>query len=160
MIAVGVFHERITLRSVIGTCCVLFGTFMYSMVRNREMDRGKKDSPKLAPCRNVEDIESLPLLKRVCSVCCNERAGGTNSRIGVDACYRQTRHRRQEMKKELKIYDEEGKQKLHCKMSNRWRKQVRVLLKGYVPSKKGRYRTRRLGREGLSLLENWSDSVR
>ena len=66
MIAVSVFHERITLRSVIGTCCVLFGTFMYSMVRNREMDKGKKDSPKLAPSRNPErDVESLPLLKRV-----------------------------------------------------------------------------------------------
>lgn len=66
MIAVSVFHERITLRSVIGTCCVLFGTFMYSMVRNREMDKGKKDSPKLAPSQNPErDVESLPLLKRV-----------------------------------------------------------------------------------------------
>ena len=69
MIAVCMFHEQITLRYVIGTCCVLFGTFMYSMIRNREMDRERKGSPKLAPMNSQEDVESVPLLKRVWLVC-------------------------------------------------------------------------------------------
>ena len=39
IIAVLFLGDKMSLRSVFGTTCVLFGTFMYSVVRNYEMDQ-------------------------------------------------------------------------------------------------------------------------
>ena len=72
ILAIAFMHESVTLRSVIGTCCVLLGTFMYSVVRSHEMSGDRKQSPKLAPARSEKerDLESDPLLlKRVWCVC-------------------------------------------------------------------------------------------
>ena len=41
LIAVIFLKDKMSLRSAIGTFCVLGGTFMYSLVRSREMDREK-----------------------------------------------------------------------------------------------------------------------
>ena len=42
IIAVLFLNEKMSLRSAFGTFCVLFGTFLYSLVRNWEMDHEKK----------------------------------------------------------------------------------------------------------------------
>lgn len=58
--------DRMSFRSFLGTFCVLFGTFMYSLVRNFEMDRNTKKSPKIEgmTSRKVvcDDLEEKPLL--------------------------------------------------------------------------------------------------
>ncbi len=62
IIAVLFLGDKMSMRSVIGTACVLFGTFMYSVVRSREMDKNKlKSSPKitlLQPTKDRIDLES------------------------------------------------------------------------------------------------------
>ena len=47
IIAVLFLGDKMSLRSVFGTICVLFGTFMYSLVRNYEMDQKKKHAIQL-----------------------------------------------------------------------------------------------------------------
>ena len=47
IIAVVFLGERLSFRSILGTGCVLFGTFMYSVVRSREMDAKARKSPKI-----------------------------------------------------------------------------------------------------------------
>ena len=62
IIAVLFLGDKMSMRSVRGTACVLFGTFMYSVVRSREMDKNKlKSSPKitlLQPTKDRIDLES------------------------------------------------------------------------------------------------------
>ena len=48
LIAVLFLGDEMSARSVLGTVCVLFGTFMYSMVRSKEMDRNRKSSPEIS----------------------------------------------------------------------------------------------------------------
>ena len=67
IIAVLFLGDKMSLRSVFGTICVLFGTFMYSLVRNYEMDQKKKQSPEIKglvkPVNDPdEDPEGKPLL--------------------------------------------------------------------------------------------------
>ena len=67
IIAVLFLGDKMSLRSVFGTICVLFGTFMYSLVRNYEMDQKKKQSPEIKglvkPINDPdEDPEGKPLL--------------------------------------------------------------------------------------------------
>ena len=67
IIAVLFLGDKMSLRSVFGTICVLFGTFMYSLVRNYEMDQKKKQSPVIKglvkPVNDPdEDPEGKPLL--------------------------------------------------------------------------------------------------
>ena len=67
IIAVLFLGDKMSLRSVFGTICVLFGTFMYSLVRNYEMDQKKKKSPEIKglvkPINDPdEDPEGKPLL--------------------------------------------------------------------------------------------------
>ena len=50
IIAVLFLGDKMSMRSVIGTACVLFGTFMYSVVRSREMDKNKLKSSRLHCC--------------------------------------------------------------------------------------------------------------
>ena len=55
--------DKMSMRSVMGTACVLFGTFMYSVVRSKEMDKNKfKSSPKintlLKPIKENIDLEN------------------------------------------------------------------------------------------------------
>ena len=66
LIAVLFLNEKVSFRSLVGIVCVLFGTFMYSVVRSREMDRNKtKDSPKLGPAPAVIEMdEDKPLLTK------------------------------------------------------------------------------------------------
>ena len=66
LIAVLFLNEKVSFRSLVGIVCVLFGTFMYSVVRSKEMDRNKtKDSPKLGPAPAVIEIdEDKPLLTK------------------------------------------------------------------------------------------------
>ena len=47
IIAVVFLGERLSFRSILGTGCVLFGTFMYSVIRIREMDAKARKSPKI-----------------------------------------------------------------------------------------------------------------
>lgn len=69
IIAVLFLGDKMSLRSVFGTICVLFGTFMYSVVRNYEMDHKKRNSPQIkgmeAPEEGPsEDPEGKPLIAR------------------------------------------------------------------------------------------------
>ena len=48
LIAVLFLGDEMSAQSVLGTVCVLFGTFMYSLVRSKEMDRNKKSSPEVS----------------------------------------------------------------------------------------------------------------
>ena len=52
-------------RSFCGTAMVLAGTFMYSLVRSREMDKEKakkKIEVEMASTSSEKDVESNPLL--------------------------------------------------------------------------------------------------
>lgn len=73
LVAVIFLGDKMSMRSVMGTACVLFGTFMYSVVRSREMDKNKvKSSPKISLLQsrkeridlegNDENTEERPLL--------------------------------------------------------------------------------------------------
>ena len=65
LIAVQFLGDRMSFRSFIGTVCVLFGTFMYSLVRSYEMDKNKKNSPKIEGRREEDlDLEEKPLLNK------------------------------------------------------------------------------------------------
>ena len=69
IIAVLFLGDKMSLRSVFGTICVLFGTFMYSLVRNYEMDQKKKNSPEIKGLAKPEDDpeedpEGKPLLTK------------------------------------------------------------------------------------------------
>ena len=65
IIAVLFLGDKMSLRSVFGTTCVLFGTFMYSVVRNYEMDQKKKNSPEIKELAKPEDDpEGKPLLTK------------------------------------------------------------------------------------------------
>ena len=66
LIGVLFLKEKVSFRSLVGIVCVLFGTFMYSVVRSKEMDRKKvRDSPKLGPAPAVIEIdEEKPLLTK------------------------------------------------------------------------------------------------
>ena len=69
IIAVLFLGDKMSLRSVFGTTCVLFGTFMYSVVRNYEMDQKKKNSPEIKGLAKPEDDpeedpEGKPLLTK------------------------------------------------------------------------------------------------
>ena len=48
LIAVLFLGDEMSAQSVLGTVCVLFGTFMYSLVRSKEMDRNRKSSPEVS----------------------------------------------------------------------------------------------------------------
>lgn len=48
LIAVLFLGDKMSAQSVLGTVCVLFGTFMYSLVRSKEMDRNRKSSPEVS----------------------------------------------------------------------------------------------------------------
>ena len=48
LIAVLLLGDEMSAQSVLGTVCVLFGTFMYSLVRSKEMDRNRKSSPEVS----------------------------------------------------------------------------------------------------------------
>ena len=63
LVAVIFLGDKMSMRSVMGTACVLFGTFMYSVVRSKEMDKNKlKSSPKintlLNPIKENIDLEN------------------------------------------------------------------------------------------------------
>lgn len=67
IIAVLFLGDRMTFRSILGTGCVLFGTFMYSLVRNYEMDKKKRASPRIDVLvqrdqGDSDDLEDKPLL--------------------------------------------------------------------------------------------------
>ena len=65
LIAVQFLGDRMSLRSFIGTVCVLSGTFMYSLVRSHEMDKNKKSSPMVKGRLSEDmDIEEKPLLTK------------------------------------------------------------------------------------------------
>ena len=69
IVAVVFLHDKMSFRSAIGTSFVLGGTFMYSLVRNHEMDR-EKAKKQANTILNVEkpvsseekDNEANPLL--------------------------------------------------------------------------------------------------
>ena len=72
IIAVLFFGDKMSFRSAIGTIMVLGGTFLYSLVRSREMDR-EKARKKAEAASNLnddlssqenKDSEGLPLLKK------------------------------------------------------------------------------------------------
>lgn len=48
LIAVLFLGDEMSAQSVLGTVCVLFGTFMYSLVRSKEMDRNRKSPPEVS----------------------------------------------------------------------------------------------------------------
>ena len=72
IIAVLFFGDKMSFRSAIGTIMVLGGTFMYSLVRSREMDREKARKQAEAASnlydnsssQENKDSEGLPLLKK------------------------------------------------------------------------------------------------
>lgn len=71
IIAVLFLGDKMNFRSALGTVMVLTGTFLYSLVRSREMDREKKlkveqNDSLLKKEVNVEmrDMEEKPLLKK------------------------------------------------------------------------------------------------
>ena len=72
IIAVLFFGDKMTFRSAIGTIMVLGGTFLYSLVRSREMDREKARKQAEAASnlynnsssQENKDSEGLPLLKK------------------------------------------------------------------------------------------------
>lgn len=47
IIAVLFLGDTLSFRSILGTGCVLFGTFMYSVVRSKEMDAKARKSPTI-----------------------------------------------------------------------------------------------------------------
>lgn len=56
--------DRVSLRTMIGTGCVLFGSFMYSLVRSYEMDK-KKLTAKTEEASSLNvDVEKQPLLSK------------------------------------------------------------------------------------------------
>ena len=72
IIAVLFFGDKMSIRSAIGTIMVLGGTFLYSLVRSREMDR-EKARKQAEPTSSLydnsssqdsKDSEGLPLLKK------------------------------------------------------------------------------------------------
>lgn len=72
IIAVLFFGDKMSFRSAIGTIMVLGGTFLYSLVRSREMDREKARKQAEAASnlydnsssQENKDSEGLPLLKK------------------------------------------------------------------------------------------------
>ena len=72
IIAVLFFGDKMSIRSAIGTIMVLGGTFLYSLVRSREMDREKARKQAEAASnlydnsssQDSKDSEGLPLLKK------------------------------------------------------------------------------------------------
>ena len=72
IIAVLFFGDKMSIRSAIGTIMVLGGTFLYSLVRSREMDREKARKQAEAASsvydnsssQESKDSEGLPLLKK------------------------------------------------------------------------------------------------
>ena len=72
IIAVLFFGDKMSIRSAIGTIMVLGGTFLYSLVRSREMDREKARKQAEAASnlydnsssQENKDSEGLPLLKK------------------------------------------------------------------------------------------------
>ena len=72
IIAVLFFGDKMSFRSAIGTVMVLGGTFLYSLVRSREMDREKARKQAEAASNLNDDLssqenkdsEGLPLLKK------------------------------------------------------------------------------------------------
>ena len=66
------FDDKMSIRSAIGTIMVLGGTFLYSLVRSREMDREKARKQAEAvsslydnsSSQDSKDSEGLPLLKK------------------------------------------------------------------------------------------------
>lgn len=53
MIAVLFLGDTLSFRSILGTGCVLFGTFMYSVVRSKEMDAKARKSPTITARKTV-----------------------------------------------------------------------------------------------------------
>ena len=71
IIAVLFLGDKMSLRSVFGTICVSFANFMYSLVRNHEMDYEKAREQEAvsslydnSSSQDSKDSEGLPLLKK------------------------------------------------------------------------------------------------
>ena len=65
LVAVIFLGDKMSFRSFCGTAMVLVGTFMYSLVRSREMDKEKakkKIEVEMASTSSEKDVESNPLL--------------------------------------------------------------------------------------------------
>ena len=73
IIAVLFLGDKMNFRSALGTIMVLTGTFLYSLVRSKEMDREKRELKKSETADNLlkkdngqesNDLEDKPLLKK------------------------------------------------------------------------------------------------
>lgn len=65
LVAVMFLGDKMSFRSFCGTAMVLTGTFLYSLVRSREMDREKskkKVEIQMTKMAEDKDVESNPLL--------------------------------------------------------------------------------------------------
>lgn len=75
IIAVLFFGDKMNFRSALGTILVLSGTFLYSLVRSKEMDREKARKKMEAEnalikeqdnLQDMKDTEDKPLLRKFC----------------------------------------------------------------------------------------------
>lgn len=73
IISVLFLGDKMNFRSALGTIMVLTGTFLYSLVRSKEMDREKRELKKSETADNLlkkdngqemNDLEDKPLLKK------------------------------------------------------------------------------------------------
>ena len=65
LVAVIFLGDKMSFRSFCGTAMVLAGTFMYSLVRSREMDKEKdkkRTEVEMTKISEEKDVESNPLL--------------------------------------------------------------------------------------------------